>query len=93
MRTAIVRIAIAAALLLSSSARAEEAWVTTPTYRPHQTLFLVNWEIAGPIGSFGDYIDDTSLRGARSSSAASSATRSRSACRSPGTGSTRPSIW
>jgi outer membrane protein W len=63
MRTAIVRIAIAAALLLSSSARAEEAWVTTPTYRPHQTLFLVNWEIAGPIGSFGDYIDDTSLRG------------------------------
>jgi outer membrane protein W len=62
MRTAIVRIAIAAALL-SASARAEEAWVTTPSYRPHQTLFLVNWEIAGPIGSFDDYIDNTSLRG------------------------------
>ena len=92
MRTAIVRIAIAAALL-SASAQAEEAWVTTPSYRPHQTLFLVNWEIAGPIGSFDDYIDNTSLRGARSSSATSSATRSRSACRFPGTGSSRPSTW
>lgn len=63
MRTAIVRIAIAAALLSSGSARAEEAWVSTPDYRPDMTLFIVNWEITGPIGSFGDYIDDTSLRG------------------------------
>ena len=33
MRTATVRIAIVAALLSSGSARAEEAWVSTPDYR------------------------------------------------------------
>src|SRR5512139_1031055 len=59
MRTAIVRIAIAAALL-SGTAGAQGAWTS---YRPGQTLFIANWEISGPIGSFNDYVDDTSFRG------------------------------
>ena len=63
MRTAIVRIAIAAALLSGGARAEEEAWVSTPDYRPDQTLFIVNWEIAGPVGAFNDYIDETSLRG------------------------------
>ncbi|HUL59723.1 MAG TPA: hypothetical protein VLU43_10630 [Anaeromyxobacteraceae bacterium] len=62
MRTAIVRIAVAAALL-TGTARADEAWMTTSSYRPDQTLWILNWEIAGPIGSFANYIDSTSLRG------------------------------
>ena len=62
MRAKLIRIAAAAALL-AGSARADEAWVTTSNYRPEQTLWILNWEIAGPIGSFANYIDDTSLRG------------------------------
>jgi hypothetical protein len=65
MRTSIVRIAVVVALL-AGHARAQEssgAWVSTGSYKPRQTLFTVNWEIAGPIGSFSDYINDTSLRG------------------------------
>lgn len=60
MRTAIVGIAIVAALL-SGSARAQEAFESAPA-QP-RSLSILNWEIAGPIGSFSDYIDDTSLRG------------------------------
>jgi len=64
MRTAIVRIAIAAALLAGTArAQDDEAWVTTPTYKPDLTLFIVNYEISGPVGSFNDYIDETSFRG------------------------------
>jgi hypothetical protein len=64
MRTAIVSIAIAAALLAGTArAQDDEAWVTTPTYKPDLTLFIVNYEIAGPVGSFNDYIDETSFRG------------------------------
>jgi hypothetical protein len=64
MRTSIVRIAIAAALLSGNAlAQESEAWVSTSSYRPHQTLFIVNWEIAGPISGFSNYIDQTSLRG------------------------------
>jgi hypothetical protein len=62
MKISIVRIAVAAALL-SGTARAEEAWVSTGSYHPHQTVFVLNWEIAGPIGGFANYINDTSLRG------------------------------
>jgi hypothetical protein len=62
MRTSFACIAVVAALL-SGTARAEEAWVSTPSYHPHQTVFLLNWEIAGPIGGFSNYISDTSLRG------------------------------
>ena len=64
MRTAIIRIAIAAALLAGTArAQDDEYWVTTPSYKPDLTLFIVNWEISGPIGSFADYIDNPSLRG------------------------------
>ena len=63
MRTSIIAIAIAAALLSGTARAEEEAWVSTPTYRPHQTLFVVNWEIAAPIGDFSNYIEDVSLRG------------------------------
>lgn len=62
MRLSIIRIAVTAALLLSGSARAEdESWTS---YRQPRTLFVVNWEISGPIGGFSNYISDTSLRGA-----------------------------
>ncbi len=60
----ITRIAVVSALLLTGVARAQsDAWVSTGSYRPNQTLWLMNWEIAGPIGDFGKYISDTSLRG------------------------------
>jgi hypothetical protein len=61
----IARIALVSALLLGGAARAQSdsAPVTWDTYRPNQTLWLLNWEITGPIGDFGKYIDDTSLRG------------------------------
>ncbi|HVI93039.1 MAG TPA: outer membrane beta-barrel protein [Anaeromyxobacter sp.] len=60
MRTSIVRIVIAAVLLAGTARAAEESWMS---YRPHQTVFVVNWEISGPIGGFSNYISDTSLRG------------------------------
>jgi hypothetical protein len=61
----IARLALVSALLLGGAARAQSdsAPVTWDTYRPNQTLWLMNWEITGPIGDFGKYIDDTSLRG------------------------------
>ncbi len=60
----IARLALASALLLGGLARAQsDAPVTWDTYRPNQTIWLMTWEITGPIGDFGKYIDDTSLRG------------------------------
>jgi hypothetical protein len=63
MRNAIARIALASALLLTGVARAQSDSWSMGTYRPNQTIWLFNWEIAGPIGDFGKYISDTSLRG------------------------------
>lgn len=58
------RFAVVSTLLLSGLARAQDdAWLSTGTYRPNQTLFFINWEIAGPVSGFGNYIQDTSLRG------------------------------
>jgi len=63
MRTAITGSIVALALLAAGAVRADEAWVSTGSYRPSATMWLLNWEIAGPIGDFGKYISDTSLRG------------------------------
>jgi hypothetical protein len=49
--------AIASALLLGGTARAQGAG------RAPDQLFLVNWEISQPLGGFADYIDSTSLAG------------------------------
>ncbi len=60
----IARIAVVSALLLGGlAARAQDAWVSTGTYHPNQTLWIVNWEIAAPVSDFHNYISDTSLNG------------------------------
>jgi hypothetical protein len=61
----IARIVLSSALLLGGVARAQyaDATFSTGTYRPNQTLWILNWEIAGGVGDFGDYIGNTSLRG------------------------------
>ena len=63
MRTAIVHIAIAAALLSTSARADEEAWVTTVLLPAPPDALPRELGDRRPIGSFGDYIDDTSLRG------------------------------
>jgi hypothetical protein len=60
----IARTAVLSALLLGGIARAQsDAWVSTGSYRPNQTQWILNWEIAEPIGDFNKYISDTSFRG------------------------------
>ena len=57
----IARIALASAFLLTGVARAQsDSWAS---YHPNKTLWLVNWEISGPVGQFADYVSNTSLRG------------------------------
>ncbi len=62
MRTAIA-VAVAAALLSGTAVAQDEAWLSTSSYRPVKTLFVANWEFSFPVGSFRDYIDETSFRG------------------------------
>jgi hypothetical protein len=60
----LARIVLVSALLLGGVARAQsDAMFSTGSYHPNQTLWVLNWEIAGGIGDFGSYINDTSLRG------------------------------
>lgn len=55
----ILRIAVIGALLAAGSARAQ--WYDT--YKPRESLYMFNYEVSSPTGSFGDYINDTSWRG------------------------------
>lgn len=65
MKSRFAFLAVVSTLLLAGTAQAADsgAWVSTGSYRPKETLVLVNWEISQPLGSFNDYIDTLSLRG------------------------------
>lgn len=59
MKTMIARVAVLGALLAAGGARAEGF-----DYRPSQSLFLLNYEVSSPLGSFSDrFVSDTSWRG------------------------------
>lgn len=55
----ILRIATIGALLAAGSARAQ--WYES--YKPRESLYLFNYEVSSAVGSFGDYISETSWRG------------------------------
>jgi hypothetical protein len=59
MKTIIARAALVAALLAAGVADAQDY----KTYKPSESMFIVNYEIGLPIGDFRDFIDDTSWRG------------------------------
>jgi len=60
MKTMIARVAVLGALLAAGGARADGY----ETYRPSQSMYILNYEIAAPVGSFSDkFIKDTSWRG------------------------------
>src|SRR5215813_14763397 len=57
-----MRVGVASILLVGAVARAQ--WgVGSQGLRQGQTLWALNWEVAGPIGDFKNYISDWSLRG------------------------------
>jgi len=57
-----MRVVVASILLFGTVAGAQ--WSAgTEGLRQGQTLWALNWEIAGPIGDFKNYISDWSLRG------------------------------
>src|SRR5215472_9976544 len=55
-----MRVVVAAVLLFGAAARAQ--WGTTGL-RQGQTIWALNWEVAGPIGDFQNYIKNWSLLG------------------------------
>jgi hypothetical protein len=60
MKTTIVRAAVIGALLAAGAADAQEF----TTYRPKQSMYILNYEVSSPVGSFSDhYVKDTSWRG------------------------------
>jgi hypothetical protein len=61
VRTNLVRVTVASVLLFGAAARAQ--WSTSTGFRANQTIWALNWEIAGPIGDFSNYISNWSLRG------------------------------
>jgi len=62
VKTNLMRVVVASILLVGAVARAQ--WgVGSQGLRQGQTLWALNWEIAGPIGDFKNYISDWSLRG------------------------------
>jgi len=62
VKTNLMRVVVASMLLFGAVARAQ--WgVGSQGLRQGQTLWALNWEIAGPIGDFKNYISDWSLRG------------------------------
>lgn len=61
MKTMIARVLVLAALLGAAGA-ARAQWYET--YRPHESMYLFNYEISTGVGSFNDnFISDTSYRG------------------------------
>ena len=64
MKTNLIRVVSAAILLFGAAARAQWKTVSYPEgLRQGQTIWAFNWEVAGPIGDFKNYISDWSLRG------------------------------
>src|SRR6516164_2345857 len=53
-----MRVVAASVLLLGGAARAQDE-----TFRQGQSIWVFNWEIAGPVGDFKHYVSDWSLRG------------------------------
>ena len=54
-----IRVAVIGALLAAGTARAQ----SFETYRPRQSLFLINYEMSSALGKFNDFIGETSWRG------------------------------
>ena len=62
MKTNLVRVVVASMLLFGAVAQAQ--WGTgSEGLRQSQTIWALNWEVAGPIGDFKNYVSDWSLRG------------------------------
>jgi hypothetical protein len=62
MKTMIARAVVVGALLAAGSAHAQSQWYET--YKPHQSLYLFNYEVSSAVGSFSDkFISETSWRG------------------------------
>lgn len=60
MKTTIARAAVVGALLAAGSASAQGF----ETYRPRQTMYILNYEVSTALGSFSDkFISETSWRG------------------------------
>ncbi len=60
MKTMIARAVVIGTLLAAGTANAQ--WYET--YRPHQSMYLFNYEVSNAVGSFSDkFIDATSWRG------------------------------
>lgn len=59
MKTVIARVAVVGALLAAGTAHAQ--W---ESYRPKQSMFMINYEVSSAVGSFSDkFVSDTSWRG------------------------------
>ena len=59
MKTMIARAVVIGTLLAAGTANAQ--WYET--YRPHQSMYVFNYEVSAPVGSFSDnYISSTSWR-------------------------------
>jgi opacity protein-like surface antigen len=60
MKKTILSVLVAAACLAASPVQAQSEWTT---YRPEQSLFLLGWGLAQPIGNFKDFQSGTSISG------------------------------
>lgn len=62
MRTIIGRALVVVALLAAGAASAQQEWYET--YKPRESMYLFNYEMSTPVGSFkDDFISDWSWRG------------------------------
>ena len=59
MKNLIIRAAVVGALLVAGTARAQDF----TSYKPRQSMYILNYEISGAVGKFEDYVSDTSWRG------------------------------
>jgi hypothetical protein len=60
MKNVIARVVVVGALLAAGTARAQ--WYDT--YKPHESLYLFNYEVSSALGSFSDeFVTSTSWRG------------------------------
>ena len=60
MKTNLMRVVVASFMLVGAVARAQYG---SEGLRQSQTIWALNWEVAGPIGDFKNYVSDWSLRG------------------------------
>jgi opacity protein-like surface antigen len=61
VKTNLIRVVVAAVLLSGAAAKAQ--WGPSAGLRQGQTIWALNWEVAGPIGDFQNYIKNWSLLG------------------------------